>query len=430
MLRKLPALLFVLVFLAFTLFPASEYTIQDVLTPPAGPGNAASQPDDFEDAFAQGDQGGQNQQGQQQAPAYTPAPTPIPTPSPTPQPTPIPTPSPTPMGRGMSGTDVTLLQSKLILWGFLEDEPDGVYGADTEKAVKELQTYLSEIDRENGSAVAYFAEDGQSVFGDNGISSLGFSLGGSASAESTPTPSPTPTPKATAAYPANGMVDGKLMQAIEEGIPVYRQTLSNGSSGTDVFRIQRRLHYLGFSYKGIDGAFGNNTTEALTNFQKENGIAQTGIADQITSELLFSDQAKKSTTPYHPYAIKVDVSEQRVYVYAWNDGKYNKLVKKMKCSTGLPATPTPLGTYQESTGPQDRWHYFKEFNCWAQYSYSIEGNILFHSVLYNQKGGKPTSGSVRNLGRRASHGCVRLAVKDVQWIFENCPAGTTVVVQK
>ena len=31
----------------------------------------------------------------------------------------------------------------------------------------------------------------------------------------------------------------------------------------------------------------------------------------------------------------------------------------MKASTGLNATPTPKGTYQSTTGPGARWHYFK-----------------------------------------------------------------------
>ena len=55
---------------------------------------------------------------------------------------------------------------------------------------------------------------------------------------------------------------------------------------------------------------------------------------------------------------------------------------------------------------------------------------MFHSVLFTKKGGKATSGSVSALGRRASHGCIRLAVKNAKWLWENITDGTTVVVQK
>ena len=33
------------------------------------------------------------------------------------------------------------------------------------------------------------------------------------------------------------------------------------------------------------------------------------------------------------------------------------------------------------------------------------------------------------LGHRASHGCIRMKVKEVKWIYDNCPEGTTVVIQ-
>ena len=61
-------------------------------------------------------------------------------------------------------------------------------------------------------------------------------------------------------------------------------------------------------------------------------------------------------------------------------------------------------------------------------AYYIEGDILFHSVLYNEKGGAVTQSSVNNLGRKASHGCVRLSVEDAKWIYNNCPVNTKVVV--
>ena len=82
-----------------------------------------------------------------------------------------------------------------------------------------------------------------------------------------------------------------------------------------------------------------------------------------------------------------------------------------------------------AAGPAGRWYYFKKFNCWAQYGYRIDGPILFHSVLYSEKDESTLrKGSVYALGSRASHGCIRLKVEDAKWIYNNCPAGTTVVV--
>ncbi len=336
-----------------------------------------------------------------------------------PTPTPIPTPEPTPMCEGMSGPAVAELQQKLVTWGFLSQKPDGIYGTATEDAVSALQEYLSML-------VSGVEPDASATFEDESAEDGVVEALSGGEAEATPEPSPKPAP----AYPATGIVDGKLMQAMSDGFDVYRETIMTGSSGLDTQRVQRRLGSLNYLYKGDDGVFGEKTAEGLSYFQKVNGIPQTGIADEVTQKLLFSDNAVTSDKPYHPYLLKVDISQQRVYAYAWSGDSYSKLVKKFKCSTGMPKTPTPKGTYQDSTGPGRRWHYFKEFGVWAQYAFYIQGNVMFHSVLFEKKGGRPTYGSVHNLGRKASHGCVRLAVKDAKWIWENCGVGTTVVIHK
>ena len=143
-------------------------------------------------------------------------------------------------------------------------------------------------------------------------------------------------------------------------------------------------------------------------------------------QVLFSGEAKKALKPYE---LRVSIDDQRVYAYEPDaNGDYTVLVRTMKCSTGKNDTPTPKGTFKSTTGPGARWHYFKKFKCWAQYAYYIQGDILFHSVLYNQKDGPVTQSSVNNLGRKASHGCVRLSVEDAKWLYTNCPKATTVVV--
>lgn len=38
------------------------------------------------------------------------------------------------------------------------------------------------------------------------------------------------------------------------------------------------------------------------------------------------------------------------------------------------------------------------------------------------------TGSYTGLGKRASHGCIRLMVDDAKWIYDNCGKGTEVVI--
>ena len=102
----------------------------------------------------------------------------------------------------------------------------------------------------------------------------------------------------------------------------------------------------------------------------------------------------------------------------------------MVCSTGKKDTPTPTGTFQ-AYGQLDledgEWWWFATYKCYAKYAYGIVGGILFHSVTYTRD--KEPLGDEANLGRRASHGCIRLTVDDAKWIYDNCPYGTTVVIQ-
>ena len=127
------------------------------------------------------------------------------------------------------------------------------------------------------------------------------------------------------------------------------------------------------------------------------------------------------------YLLKISLDDQRVYVYGLNSFGEYELDREMICSTGL-GNSTPRGIFLSSR-PLNRWHYFEKFECWAQYSYQIQGDILFHSVLYSDRSERTLrSSSVYALGRKASHGCVRLKVEDAKWLFENCDRGTVVVI--
>ena len=73
---------------------------------------------------------------------------------------------------------------------------------------------------------------------------------------------------------------------------------------------------------------------------------------------------------------------------------------------------------------------FIRTNDGAGYDVVIEGDIMFHSVIYGSKNTNSLrSGTVRQLGSKASHGCVRLAVENAKWIYDNCTAGTPVTVE-
>ncbi len=312
--------------------------------------------------------------------------------------------------------DALRVQRKMMLWGFMYGYADGVVGEATETAVAQFKNYIYNV---HPAAYAAYAKPA-----------------------ATPVPAPSEGEQAIAVdVPLDnstvniGGYSGKITEDVmafvdgEYSFQPYQYTVASGSEGSEVWRVQRRLRQLGYLYKP-DGEFGSKTERALRYFQKKSGLPETGIADEATQMQLFSEGAASAEEFVFPYKIYISIEDQRVYIYGWDGSGYNIEVDKFKCSTGMKGYDTPTGTYQSGGRITiDEWYYFEEYNCYAKYATRIVGGVLFHSVLYNSRKQGPTSGSVRNLGKRASHGCVRLAVDDAKWIYDNCPVGTTIVIR-
>ena len=68
-------------------------------------------------------------------------------------------------------------------------------------------------------------------------------------------------------------------------------TVSKGDDNEDVKKLQKRLYDLGYLDDEPDGKFGNNTQTAVKLFQQEAGLEVTGVADNATQVLLYSEDA-------------------------------------------------------------------------------------------------------------------------------------------
>lgn len=281
---------------------------------------------------------------------------------------------------GDSGVVVSAAERALIDGGMMLKVANGSYDKDMEKGVERLYQYL----QAQGDAKAELFSNAQAL----------------------------------SAGAVEALADGDLLG--------YVSDVGSGSKKeAEIARVQRRLYALYYlSKSGIDGRFGGESKDAVKAFQSANGLKASGTADRATQEILFSEDA--TAKPY-PWRVNVNIKDQRVRVYSLNDqGEYVQ-EQEFICSTGL-NDATPRGIFLEGH-PISRWHYFDKFNCWAQYSFEIEGEIMFHSVIYGSKNENSLrTSSVNNLGRPASHGCVRLKVADAKWLFENCKRGTVVIV--
>ena len=125
-----------------------------------------------------------------------------------------------------------------------------------------------------------------------------------------------------------------------------------------------------------------------------------------------------------PYLIAVNRAASTVTVYTTDeDNRYTVPFMAMVCSGG---TDTPTGYW--TTPVNYDWRLLMG-PSYGQYATRIYGGYLFHSVpYYSQHKDDVEYDEFNELGTLASLGCIRLAVVDVKWIYDNCPIGTPVVI--
>ncbi|MBZ9608825.1 L,D-transpeptidase family protein [Clostridium estertheticum] len=229
--------------------------------------------------------------------------------------------------------------------------------------------------------------------------------------------------------------------------PIAQIILKQGNKGSKVKEIQQKLNKFGYKLYA-DGDFGRLTYYAVIDFQMRNKLIKDGIVGNLTLKKL--NMKPTSQSMYKPpviqkytpkvsvsnnslektinskniysstaYFIWIDLSHQRVNIFKGSNRKWN-LVRSMVCSSGKSRTPTVKGNF--TVGIKGSY-FISDGGARCKYYTQIRGNYLFHSVLYDRKGNYVIDNT---LGVPVSHGCVRLALKDAKFIYDNIPARTAI----
>ena len=173
---------------------------------------------------------------------------------------------------GSQGDTVAYIQQMLNNLGY-STVVDGDFGVYTMIAVMKFQ-------REYG-----LYEDG--IVASLTMAALEAASGGAAVPAPAPAPEPEPTPEPTPAPVPEESAD----------IP---SSLSIGSTGGGVVKLQRKLTELGFYYGEIDGSYGQHTAGAVSRYQSANGLYADGYAGPITLAKLFGGQSSSSQSQQQP----------------------------------------------------------------------------------------------------------------------------------
>ena len=141
--------------------------------------------------------------------------------------------------RGSRGSFVRYLQFMLKIEGYNLGSVDGVFGAQTENAVLSFQ-------RANGLT-------------------------------------------------ADGIVGPATWEKLNNFNPQNR-VLRRGSYGAEVKYLQRKLYSKLYNVGAFDGIFGNQTLDAVTAFQRENGLNPDGIVGPVTWEAIMDNANSRPLT--------------------------------------------------------------------------------------------------------------------------------------
>ena len=123
------------------------------------------------------------------------------------------------------------------------------------------------------------------------------------------------------------------------------------------------------------------------------------------------------------YLIWISIAHQRVNIFKGSKGNW-ELHHSCIVGTGAPGRGTMLGvcktTYKQKTG----WT-TSDYTCKPVVRFREGTGYAFHSRLYY-----PNSDRIKDarIGYPISLGCIRMYDEDIQFIYDNIPNGTTVVI--
>lgn len=156
---------------------------------------------------------------------------------------------------------VLKLQKELYARGYMETEPTGYFGVETQKAVSRYQErHGLESDGKAGPVTQ------QKIYG-----------------------------KWYEPIPSSREVKETKSDQKASASKNSADSIRLGDEGSTVTQIQKRLKELGYyTYRKTTSYYGEITEAAVLDFQAQNGLTADGVYGKRTKKLLFSDKAKKA----------------------------------------------------------------------------------------------------------------------------------------
>ena len=195
--------------------------------------------------------------------------------------------------------------------------------------------------------------------------------------------------------------------------------LRRGDKGDEVVALQERLTELGYWNGKADGNYGQLTQQAVFALQKAAGLTRDGVTGAKTRKALADGVRPK---PRSESGRWVEINKKRQLLMIVNDGKVEQILN------------TSTGSYEYYKGQDGDQHLASTPAGKFTVSRQIDGwrnaplGMLWRPKYFN--GGIAVHGSHSIPPYAASHGCARLSISAMNWIWNNdkMPRGTKVWV--
>ena len=190
--------------------------------------------------------------------------------------------------------------------------------------------------------------------------------------------------------------------------PTKTGKLRNGSKGAEVKALQERLTELGYWNGKADGKFGGTTTQAVYALQKAAGLSRDGVVGDRTKKALeqgVRPKARSSTG----YVVEIDKKKQLLMLV--RDGVVEQTFNT-STGSGERYENASGGTSIAST-PKGKFAVGRQIDGWR----NAPLGMLWRPKYFN--GGIAVHGAKSVPPYAASHGCARLSISAMNYLWKN-----------
>lgn len=195
-------------------------------------------------------------------------------------------------------------------------------------------------------------------------------------------------------------------------------SLKPGDSGPDVVDLQDRLRGLGYWLGEVDGTYGHLAEQAVTAFQKVEGLVPDGAAGPATLQAL----AVAERPPSSASGDLVEVDKALQILFVIRDGA---VLWTLNTSTGTEEPYEVDGRTELADTPVGHWKV-----SWAVDGDDVGALGALYRPRYFHPDGIAVHGYYSVPAYPASHGCVRVSEGAMDWIWAESimPIGSVVWV--